>query len=58
MMLKIKLRKKEWNNIISAYFFNPDNAGKDIHLFITKQEIINLAKENFEEVKSKLKLES
>jgi hypothetical protein len=39
----------EWNNHIAKHFFNPDQAGKDIHLFITKQEIINLAKENFEE---------
>lgn len=37
----------EWNNRIAKHFFNPDQAGKDIHLFITKQEIINLAKENF-----------
>lgn len=39
----------EWNNLIAQHFFNPDQAGKDIHLFITKQEIINLVKENFEE---------
>lgn len=39
----------EWNNLIAKYFFNPDQAGRDIHLFITKQEIIKLAKENFGE---------
>lgn len=39
----------EWNNHIAKHFFNPDQAGKDIHLFITKQEIINLAKQNFGE---------
>ncbi|MER3373319.1 MAG: hypothetical protein RIM83_01625 [Allomuricauda sp.] len=39
----------EWNNYIAKHFFNSDQAGKDIHLFITKQEIINLAKENFVE---------
>ncbi|RZJ56302.1 MAG: hypothetical protein EOO44_00090 [Flavobacterium sp.] len=39
----------EWNNHIAKHFFNPNQAGRDIHLFITKQEIINLAKENFEE---------
>ena len=39
----------EWNNHIAKHFFNSDQAGKDIHLFITKQEIINLAKETFEE---------
>jgi hypothetical protein len=37
----------EWNNHIAKHFFNPDQAGKDIHLFITKQEIINLARETF-----------
>ena len=31
------------------HFFNPDQAGKDIHLFVTKKEIINLAKESFGE---------
>ena len=39
----------EWNNHIAKHFFNPDQAGKEIHLFITKQEIINLAKDNFGE---------
>lgn len=39
----------EWNNIISAYFFNPDNAGKDIHLYLTKNDIIGLARQNFNE---------
>ena len=38
-----------WNNIIGGYFFNPSNAGKDIHLYITKEEIIALAKEFFPE---------
>ena len=37
----------EWNNHIAKHFFNLDQAGKNIHLFITKQEIINLARENF-----------
>jgi len=39
----------EWNNIISAYFFNPANAGKDIHLYLTKNDIINLARYKFNE---------
>lgn len=39
----------EWNNIISAYFFNPFNAGKDIHLYLTKNDIIGLARQNFNE---------
>lgn len=37
----------EWNNIISAFFFNPVNAGKDIHLYLTKNDIIGLARQNF-----------
>lgn len=39
----------EWNNIISAYFFNPVNAGKEIHLYLTKNDIIGLARQNFNE---------
>lgn len=39
----------EWNNHIANHFFNPHQAGKDVHLFITKREIINLVKENFAE---------
>lgn len=37
----------QWNNHIAQHFFSPGQAGRDIHLFITKQEIINLARENF-----------
>lgn len=37
----------EWNNIIAEYFFNSANAGKDIHLYTTKADIIHLANENF-----------
>ena len=37
----------EWNNIISSYFFNPLNAGKEIHLYLTKNDIINIAGEYF-----------
>jgi hypothetical protein len=39
----------EWNNIISAYFFNPVNAGKEIHLYLTKNDIIGIARQNFNE---------
>lgn len=39
----------EWNNIISAYFFNPANAGKDIHLYLTKNDIIDLGKPYFDQ---------
>jgi hypothetical protein len=38
----------EWNNIIAAYFFNPSNAGKDIHLYLTKNDLINLGRLHFE----------
>lgn len=39
----------EWNNIISEYFFNSANAGKSIHLYTTRTDIIYLAKKYFEE---------
>lgn len=39
----------EWNNIISEYFFNPANAGRNIHLYTTKADIIHLASKYFEE---------
>ncbi|WAC41070.1 hypothetical protein [Pedobacter sp. SL55] len=39
----------EWNNIISAYFFNSANAGKDIYLYLTKNDIIGLGKASFVE---------
>lgn len=39
----------EWNNIISAYFFNPNNAGKDVHLYLTRNDIVGLARQNFNE---------
>lgn len=39
----------EWNNIISAYFFNSANAGKDIYLYLTKNDIIGLGKPYFTE---------
>jgi len=39
----------EWNNIIALHFFNPSNAGKEIHLYLTKNDIISLARQNFSE---------
>ncbi|TWV12783.1 hypothetical protein FQ707_08055 [Bacteroidaceae bacterium HV4-6-C5C] len=39
----------EWNNIISEYFFNSANAGKNIYLYTTKTDIIHLARIYFEE---------
>ncbi len=47
--IEYKMKYLEWNNIISAYFFNPANAGKEIHLYLTKNDIIGLARENFNE---------
>jgi len=39
----------EWNNIISAYFFNTANAGKEIHLYLTKNGIVSLGRPSFGE---------
>lgn len=38
----------EWNNIIASYLFKPENGGRDIHLYITKADIINLGKKFLE----------
>ena len=40
----------QWNNIVSEYFFNPANAGKDIHLYLTKNDIISLGRNFFNTV--------
>jgi hypothetical protein len=34
----------EWNNLISSYFFNSANAGKDIYLYLTKTDVINIGR--------------
>lgn len=39
----------EWNNIISEFFFNSANAGKDIHLYLTRRDIIGIASFYFKE---------
>lgn len=39
----------EWNNIIAEHFFNRENVNKDVHLYISKTEIINLAIPFFKE---------
>lgn len=39
----------EWNTHIAKHFFHPGHAGKDILLFISKQEIINLVRPDFNE---------
>jgi len=40
----------EWNNLISKHFFNTANAGKDIILYLTKQDLIKLSHQNFSDV--------
>lgn len=39
----------EWNNIISTYFFNPSNAGNDVYLYLTKNDIVQIARQYFTE---------
>lgn len=34
----------EWNNIVTCHFFNTENAGKNILLYATKQDVINFGK--------------
>jgi len=43
------MRYFEWNDIVSEYFFNPSNAGKDVYLYLTKNDIIGLARHCFEQ---------
>jgi hypothetical protein len=38
----------EWNNAIAEYFFNTENAGKDVLLYITKSDIINIGKQHLQ----------
>lgn len=35
---------QEWNNCIAQYFFNPENAGKDVRLYITKEDVIKIGR--------------
>ena len=37
----------EWNKIISEHFFNLESAGKDILLYLAKQDVINIARPYF-----------
>jgi hypothetical protein len=39
----------EWNNIIALFFFNSENAGKEIHLYLTKNDIISIGRPFFME---------
>lgn len=34
----------EWNNIITEHLFNPTKAGKDVYVYVTKEDIVNLGK--------------
>lgn len=37
----------EWNNHIAKYFFKPENAGKDILFYLTKQDLIKYSRQLF-----------
>ena len=32
----------DWNDCLLSHFFNTENEGKEVFLYITKNEIINL----------------
>src|SRR5680860_564317 len=36
----------EWNNAIGKFYFNSGKAEKDVNLFISKEDIIRIGKEN------------
>lgn len=36
----------EWNNAIGKWFFNEEKAEKEVYLFISKQDIIRIGKDN------------
>jgi hypothetical protein len=38
------LKYLEWNNIISGELFNQKNEGKDIYLYLTRQDIIHIGR--------------
>lgn len=35
---------QEWNKILSEYFFNIDNAGRDVYLYLSKDDVITIGK--------------
>lgn len=37
----------EWNNHIAKYFFKPENAGKEILFYLTKQDLIKYSRQLF-----------
>jgi hypothetical protein len=38
---------KEWNEHIANLFFKPDNAGKDIFFYLTKNDLIKYSRQSF-----------
>lgn len=36
----------EWNNHIAKYFFKPENAGKNVLFYMTKQDLINYSRQH------------
>lgn len=34
----------EWNNAIGAYLFKPDNAGNNMHIYVSKPDIVNIGR--------------
>lgn len=41
------MKYSEWNNHIARYFFKPENAGKDILFYLTKQDLIKYSRQLF-----------
>lgn len=39
----------EWNNLIARHFFKPECAGKEVHLFITRGDIVEMGRPGMEE---------
>ena len=37
----------DWNNHIANFFFRTENAGKDIHFYLTKHDLIKYSRPNF-----------
>jgi hypothetical protein len=41
----------EWNNAIAEYFFKPENAGQDVYLYITKNDIVDIGRKYHDDKK-------
>ena len=37
----------EWNEHVAKYFFKPENAGKDVLFYLTKQDLIKYSRQHF-----------